>query len=191
MILNSISSLTQASLNQMSKSVINIIFIILALVFGIVFVFPKYQELDRWWQKIDKQEENIAKRREHFQDLRNTAKELKNYPEQLAKINSAFPPDPNLPALFDFFQRAASQSGLYLESISHLSASPSSKIKGLEETTVSLALSGPYPSLKEFLSKYLEVNSRLIETKSISFSSDPEEGPQGFKLEIGIYSYTE
>lgn len=174
----------------MSKPVINIIFIILALVFGIIFVLPKYQELDLWWQKIDRQEENIAKRKEHFQDLRNTAEELEDYSEQLTKINSALPSDPNLPVLFDFLQRAASQSGLYLKSISHLSTKSSSEIEGLEETTVSLTLSGLYPSLKEFLSKYQEVSSRLIEIESLSFSSDPEEGPREFNLGIKVYSYT-
>jgi Tfp pilus assembly protein PilO len=175
----------------MSKPIINIVIIALALIFGIFFVLPKYQELDILWQKIERREEELAKRKEYFQELQNTAEELKNYPEQLAKINSALPADPDLPALFDFIQKAASQSGLFLKSISHSAAQPSSEIEGLKETSVSLALSGSYSSLKEFISNYLEVTSRLIETESISFSSDPKEGPREFNLTIKVYSYAE
>jgi Tfp pilus assembly protein PilO len=177
----------------MNKSLINIIFIILAMIFGIFFVLPKYQELDRLWQKIESKEEEIAERKEYFQDLRNTAEELKNYPEQLAKINSALPPDPDLdlPTLFDSFQKAASQFGLFLESISYSTGQSSSEFEGLEGTTVSLQLSGPYLSFKEFMSNYVEVNSRLMETESISFQSDPEEGPRDYSLQIKVYSYPE
>ena len=175
----------------MSKTLISIVFIALALIFGTIFVLPNYQELDLLWQSIKRQEEEIAKRKEYFQDLRNTAEELKNYQEQLAKIDSALPPDTDLPALFDFLQKTASQSGLFLKSISHSAAQPSSEITGPEETTVSLSLSGSYPSLKEFISDYLEVTSRLIEVESISFSSSPEEGPREFNLTIKVYSYAE
>lgn len=175
----------------MSKPVINIVFIALALIFGIIFVLPKYQELDRLWQNIGREEEELSKRKEDLQDLRNTAEELKSYQDQLAKINFALPPDPDLPALFDFLQKAASQSGLFLKSISHSATQPSSEIKGLEETSISLELSGSYLSLKNFISNYLEVTSRLIETESIAFSSNPEEGPRDFSLTIKVYSYTE
>ena len=175
----------------MSKSLVNIIFIALALIFGVVFVLPKYQELDVLWQKIDRQEEEVAKRKEYLQSLRKIAEELNNYQEQLDKINSALPSDSDLPALFDFLQRAASQSGLFLRSVSHSDSQPSSEIEGLEETSASLELSGSYSSLKEFLSNYLEVTSRLIELESISFSSDLEEGLREFILDVKIYSYPE
>lgn len=175
----------------MNKSVIIIVFISLALIFGAIFVLPKYQELDLLWQGIEREEESLAKRKEYLQDLRNTAEELKNYQDQVAKINSALPSDPDLPALFDFLQKAASQSGLYLKSISHSATQSSSEIEGLEETSVSLDLSGSYLSLKEFISNYLEVTSRLIETESVSFSSDPEEGPRDFNLTIKVYSCVE
>ncbi|HUW71991.1 MAG TPA: type 4a pilus biogenesis protein PilO [Candidatus Humimicrobiaceae bacterium] len=175
----------------MNKSVIIIVFISLALIFGAIFVLPKYQELDLLWQRIEREEESLAKRKEYLQDLRNTAEELKNYQDQIAKINSALPAGPDLPALFDFLQKAASQSGLYLKSISHSATQSSSEIEELEETSVSLELSGSYLSLKEFISNYLEVTSRLIETESVSFSSDLEEGPRDFNLTIKVYSYAE
>ena len=175
----------------MSKTLISIVFIALALIFGTIFVLPNYQELDLLWQNIKKQEEEIANRKEYFQALRNTAEELKNYQEQLAKIDSALPPDADLPALFDFLQKTASQSGLFLRSISYSHGGASSGIEGLKETTVSLALSGSYSSLKEFISDYLEVTSRLIEVESISFSASPEEGPREFNLIIKVYSYAE
>ena len=175
----------------MSKPAINIVFVALALIFGIIFIVPKYQELDRLWQNIERKEEEVAKRKEYLQGLRNTAEELKNYSEQLDKINFALPPEPDLPALFDFLQKAASQSGLFLKSISHSAPQPPSEIGGVEETSVSLKISGSYSSLKEFVSNYLEVTSRLIEMESISFSSDPEEGPREFDLTIKIHSYAE
>ena len=118
------------------------------------------------------------------------AEDLKNYQNQLAKIDSALPLDTDLPALFDFLQKASSQSGLILKSISHLDPKPSPDFAQLKESEVSLTVSGVYASFKNFLS-VLEVTARLIEAQAVSFSSIPEEGPREFKLTIKVYSYAE
>ena len=174
----------------MNKPIIIIVSIPLVLLFVIFYLFPSYQELMRLEKMIEVKEEELSKREESIRDLKNIEEKLKNYQEEIVKIDSAMPADVDLPALFDFIQKAGSQSGLALKSISHSDVRPLSGLEGLGETEVSLELSGVYDSLKNFL-PVLETTARLIETQSVSFSSDPEDGPNEFKLTIKVYSYQE
>jgi len=174
----------------MNKSIIIIVSFSLVLIFGIVSVWPKYQNLRYLEQEIEMKEKEISRREERIEELERMTEELKNYQNQLAKIDSALPPEADLPALFDFLQKASSQSGLVLKSISHLDPKPSPDFAQLKESEVSLTVSGVYASFKNFLS-VLEVTARLIEAQSISFSSMSEEGPREFKLTIKVYSYAQ
>ena len=174
----------------MNKPVIIIVSLALILLFAIFYFLPRYQELRYIEKEVEMKEEELSRREERIRELKSLQEELGNYREQLAKIDSALPVDEDLPALFDFLQKAASQSGLVLKSISHSAAKLSPDFADLKETEVSLELSGVYDSLKNFL-PVLETTARLIETQSVSFSSDPEDGPKEFKLTIKIYSYQE
>ncbi len=131
----------------------------------------------------------IRGREEYLSNLKKTAEDLKNYQIQLSKINSALPSDLELEVLLDFLQKASSQSGLVLKDIKPQLTQPSPDLEGIKESELTLAVSGVYSSFKNFLS-VLEMTARLIEVKSISFSSTPEkEGPQDFNLKIKVYSY--
>lgn len=174
----------------MNKPIIIVVSLSLVLIFGMMYLWPKYENLRHLEQEIEIKKAEILKREEGVQELKRMDEELKTYPNQLAKIDSALPVEADLPALFDFLQKASSQSGLILKSISHSAAKPSSDFTELKETEVSLTLSGVYASFKNFL-PVLETTARMIETQSISFSSVPEEGPREFKLTIKVYSYAE
>lgn len=130
----------------------------------------------------------IRGREEYLQDLKKAAEELKNYQIQLAKIDFALPSNPGLEILFDFLQKASSQSGLVLKDIKPSTTRLSSDLEGIKESELSFVVSGVYSSFKNFLS-VLEKSSRLIEAESISFSSSEKEGPQDFSLKIKVYSY--
>jgi len=118
-------------------------------------------------------------------NLTGTAENLKNYQIQLSKIDSALPDTPELPALFDFLQKSASQSGLVLKGLEATSGTQAEE--GLRETRLNLLLIGSYTSFKNFLS-VLEYSSRLIETESLTFSSS-EAGLINAKIRIKVNSY--
>ncbi len=172
----------------MNKPFVIIISFALVLIFAIFYFLPRYQDLRVLEKEIEIKETELSKREERINELRNLEEKLKIYQDQLAKIDSAMPTDVDLPALFDFLQKTASQSGLVLKTISHSSARPLTDFPGLSETEVSLTLSGAYDSLKFFLPA-LETTARMIETQSVTFSSDPEDGPEEFNLTIKVYSY--
>lgn len=172
----------------MNKTFIIIVSFILVLIFTAFYLLPRYNVLRELQKEIEIKEINLLTREEGIRELQNLKEKLKIYEEQIAKIDSALPADADLPALFDFVQKTASQSGLVLKSVSHSSARPLDDFVGLEETGVSLTLSGSYNSLKNFIS-VLETTARLIEAQSVSFSSDPEDGPKEYELTLKIYSY--
>ncbi|PIR71770.1 MAG: hypothetical protein COX89_01390 [Candidatus Nealsonbacteria bacterium CG_4_10_14_0_2_um_filter_37_10] len=171
-----------------SRPFIIVVFLFLTLAMGIGLIWPKYQELKFSEQRNEEKRAEIAGKEEYFQDLKKAAEALKNYQNQLSKIDSALPPDPGLEVLFNFLQKASSQSGLVLTDIKSSVTSKIADLEGLKETELSLVVSGAYTSFKNFLS-VLEMTARLIEVESISFSSSEKEGLQKFNLKIKVYSY--
>lgn len=174
----------------MSRQIIIIITLSSALIFGIGLVSPKYQDLNRIQKQIGEKKAELQSQEEYFSNLKKTSEELKSYEVQLSKIDSALPPDPfvSFSVLFDFIQKASSQSGLILKVINPVGSKPSQTLEGIQETALSLIVSGSYSSFKNFLS-LLEKTSRLIEVENISFSSLGEEAPLNFNLRIKVYSY--
>jgi Tfp pilus assembly protein PilO len=178
----------------MNRQITIVVFLSLALILGIVLVWPKYQELRLLEQRNEEKRNEIQGREKYLQDLKKADEELKSYQNQLAKIDSALPPNPGLEVLLNFLQKASSQSGLVFKDIQPSASRAVSgtkelpELEGLKETEISFAVAGNYPSFKNFLS-VLEMTARLIEVESISFSSTEEEGPQNFNLLIKVYSY--
>ncbi len=179
----------------MSRSTTIIIGLLLALILGIGLVFPRYQNLNLLQLKIEEKETELQSEKEYFSELSDISGKLKEYEESLSKINSALPPAPRLPALFNFLQTASAQNGLILKRIAPILTKPveEESIKEgwdpkIQETRINLTVTGSYPSFKNFLSK-IEAISRMIEIESISFSAVEKEGPIDFNLSIKTYSY--
>lgn len=172
----------------MNKQIVIIVSFCLILLLGIGLVWPRYQELKFLEQKIERKTAEVLKREKDLGHLKKTAQTLENYQTQLAKVDSALPSNPELSALFDFIQKTGAQSGLVLKSISYNPPQPFPGSEDFKETEASLAVSGVYPSFKNFLS-VLEQSARLIEIESISFLASPEEEFRDFDLKIKVYSY--
>jgi Tfp pilus assembly protein PilO len=164
-----------------------IVFLSLVLILGRGLILPKYQKLRFFEQEIEKKRAEIEGREEHLQELNKMAEILKDYQDQLAKIDSALPSNPDLEVLLNFLQKTSSQSGLILKEINPPVSRPSSE-EGLKETELSFAVSGAYTSFKNFLS-VLEKSARFIKLETISFSSPGKEGFSDFNLKIKVYSY--
>jgi len=113
---------------------------------------------------------------------------LLTYREQLSKIDSAFPASPSPAVIFNFFQKASSENGLILTEI-NMDGTEQSSGERIQEMYFSISVSGSYSAFKNFLSA-IYASSRLIEVKSINFSSS-EEGRDlfDFNLELKTQSY--
>ncbi len=169
------------------QSVIIVIFL-LSIALGIGLISPQYQTFKIIQKEVGARQAELQSKEEYLSNLNKASDKLKEYEAQISKVDSILPSDPGLPALFDFVQNASSQSGLVLKGISPSSTRASQNFEGIQETALSLILSGSYSSFKSFLS-VLEKTSRLIEIESISFVSPEKEGPFNFNLKTRVYSY--
>ena len=172
----------------MNRPIYILVSLLIALIFGIFFLLPKNEALNFFKKQIREKRTELQSKEEYLNALSNIAENLKNYETQLLKIDSALPDTPEMPALFDFLQKSASQSGLVLKGLD-ADLNPLEKIGGVfRQTRLNLFLTGSYSSLKIFLST-LEKSARLIEVESISFTSSGEGGPINAKMRIKVYSY--
>jgi len=161
--------------------------LILALFVGLGFSWPKYQELNTLNKRIEAEKDWVEAEEEHFSSLSQLQVQLAETPEALAKITASLPDTPSLPSLFNFIQRASSQTGMVLKEISPFSQS-FVEDSALKETKVTFQLMGSYPSLKSFIFA-IENSARLIEIENIAFSYPKEGQTFTFNLRIKVLSY--
>ena len=170
----------------MPRPIIIAISFYLILALGILLISPKYQDLNLAKKTIEEKKDKIQIKEEYFSNLRKISDELERYSESLAKIDSALPPEPFLPDLFNFLQGISSQNGLILKEI-RLGTS-GQRLPKIRETYLSFSVLGFYPSFKNFLSN-LEKSARSIEVENIDFTLSIKEAPTSFDLKIKVYSY--
>ena len=151
--------------------------LVLALVLGFTLTWPKYQSFQVLRSNVEVKKEELQSKEEYFSQIKEISGELEKYTEALAKIASALPETPDLPALFNFLQSSASQTGLILEKIRLTSLAEG-------EIRVSCELLGEYTAFKNFLLA-LEKSARMIEIEEITFES-PEEFGEPFQFTVKI-----
>lgn len=166
------------------------ILVIVTAGFGYYLTLPKYTELKDVEQKISEKEAENKARLEYYANLEKISAEIDDNGEALIKIKSAFPDNVDSPALMNFIQAAAMQSGLVLKTIGYSAADRSAvpesaavnnagdatknveyaSKKVLSQYGVSATLMGKYSDLKIFLSR-IQSSSRLIGVGKIDINS--------------------
>lgn len=166
---------------------------------GYFFIWPKYQEFNQKKQEVEFTDEEFRAKEEYLLNIENNLKELSKYKEEVSKIDSVLPSDPSIAALMNYFQKESSQNGLILKKIDvsglFTEAEAQSKI---QKMPFSITVSGSYDSFKNFVLAVYK-NTRLIEIKSIEFSTNYEETKKGiiakdlfdFDLEVETQSYNQ
>ncbi len=170
--------------------IISIFLSVLLILAGIFFWWPKIEEVLDLRIKLQIKEAEVKHREEYPKKLIALSQELEQYSDELDKIDSALPKEPSIPVLFNYIQKTTSENGLILENV-NLSGISSSKDKsGVREITFSVSAAGSYSSFKNFLTA-IYTNARLIDIRSISFSSPEETGLFSFSLSFATYALLE
>lgn len=159
---------------------ITIIILVAILLLLSTLLFKKYEALSYFRREIASKEKDLQSQEEYFQKLQNISDKLQENIDLIQKIDSALPPNPEIPELLSFIQRSASQTGLVLGDINLGSMVSGGNMK---ETRVNFLVTGAYPHFREFLS-LIENSSRLIEVGSIYFFYP--EGGELFKFDLKI-----
>lgn len=158
-----------------------------ALTIGLALLLPKYKEARVTWQEIAQSQQELDYQRVYSAQLKQASKVLAEHQTGLQKIDAALPSQFDLPGTYYYFQKAAAQNGLSLQSISPPS-STKSKAMSAKEINFLLSLSGSYSSLKNFLVA-LYKSARFIIVESISFSSPGKGDNFNFNVKVRMYSY--
>lgn len=171
--------------------IISIFLLILLILAGIFFWWPKVEETLDLREKLKIKEAEVKQREEYPKKLIAISHELEQYSDELDKIDSALPEEPSIPVLFNYIQKTTSENGLILESVSLTSVSSAKDKIGVREVSFSVSATGSYSSFKNFLAS-IYINARLIDIKSISFTSpDEETGLFNFSLNFATYAFSE
>lgn len=169
----------------MTRLHITILTFLLTLILGVLIIHPKYQELGLLEEKTKIRKAELQSKEEYLTSLQATSEELKKYQNELSIVNSALPSDPDLPALFDFLQKTASQNGLIFKEMKPPSVNTTKEPK---EILLTLQMTGSYSSLKTFLAS-LGKSARIIEVESVSFTVPEKTALLTFDITIKVYSY--
>ena len=179
----------------MKRPIIIAIALYFVLAIGILFVWPKYKDLNLVKKTIETQETEIKNNNDYFDNLKAIDDNLAASPEELSKIDSALPPESSPTDLFNFFQSISSNNGLILKEVSLAGSSRlSGSLSKIEEKDFTIVVVGTYPAFKNFLSE-IEKSARLIGIENISFSSaslaGTKTGAISFTVAVKTYDYPE
>jgi len=103
----------------MKIQVFSLLLYIFALVFGIFFLQPSFEDFLKLTKGVKLLEDNIAQEKKYFEELKILQKELEKYKEKTDKINFALPDQVNIVSLYKDLQNLSSISGLLFKEISY------------------------------------------------------------------------
>ncbi|PIP22624.1 MAG: hypothetical protein COX37_02965 [Candidatus Nealsonbacteria bacterium CG23_combo_of_CG06-09_8_20_14_all_39_17] len=170
------------------KKIIISAFLFFASVCLIVFlIFPKNDEFNFLNKSIEQKKIDIQNKENYIKDLEKIVQDIDARGSQFAKIDVATPSGVGVPAIFDFLQKTASQSGMILKDTKADFLASSGHGEGIKESGVSFSLEGTYSSFKNFLS-VMENSARLFEITSLDFSSGKGE-IFNFSIQSRVRSY--
>lgn len=164
--------------------------LVISIIIGAVFLYPKYQEFSKLQNQIIQREQELANQQNYLKLLRQIDEKVKEKQDLIDKVASAIPDEPDIPSFLNFLKQESINTGVGLEQVSwNEQRSLKDEKKQINQHLINLQVSGSYFAFRNFLSA-LESNARLIEVLATDFSLDYEsEEPAVFGLELKIHSY--
>jgi len=98
--------------------IISVILLIIAIIGGCFFWWPKYQEFKKQVVLLEQVDKSLGKKNSYYLKLKETSNKLKTYKDEIDKIDSALPAKVSLPILFDYIEKMSINNKLVLNSIS-------------------------------------------------------------------------
>jgi len=144
------------------------LFIILLLIFFLVS--PEYKKFKVLQTELGIKKAEYTAEFEYYSEIVKNYYQLKSRPDDIKKIDSALPSEPNLGKLVYYIQEEATKNGLVVKNLFLTKSSTSTTSNTIKDLAFSLSLVGNYSSLESFLTS-LQSSARLFEIASISFGA--------------------
>jgi len=164
--------------------------LVISIIIGAIFLYPKYQQFSELQNQITEKEKELANQQNYLKVLGQTDEKVKERQDLIDKVMSAIPDEPDIPSFLNFLKQETINTGVGLEDVMwDKRISPGDEKKQTNEYLISVDVSGSYFAFRNFLSA-LENSARLIEILSTDFSLDhATEEPTEFNLKLKIHSY--
>lgn len=178
-------------MNGEFKLGVSVFILLLILVFSVFILWPKFKEVSGLKNKISQTEKYLESTKQYLEELEEKSKQIEENKEKILKLNQILPEKENLPHLFSFIRKLATESGLLLTNVSFAQTLPpegSGENLPLKEIQINLELKGNYPSFKNFISQ-IEKSARLFEPLRISLTkTEKEKDVLEIKIDLKIFS---
>ncbi len=164
--------------------------LIISIIIGAVFLYPKYREFSGLRKQISQKEEELANQQNYLKLLRETNEKAEENRDLIDRVASAIPDEPDIPSFLNFLNKEAANTGVGLEDVNWSEPSASAEQrKQTNEYSVSIQISGSYPAFRNFVSA-LENSARLVEVSGTDFSLEQGVDEAAvFGLKLIIHSY--
>lgn len=172
-------------MKRVIRIVVSVILLFAALLGAVFLVWPTYQEFMVLGHEVQERRDRLERGQKALAHLRKTQEEIIARQESFAKIDSAIPEDPQLPALYEHIQRLAASSHLVLTSIE--SKEGEAPANDVAVYVLKAEFQGSYEGLKTFLGG-LKRSERILGVEKLTLSSDGE-ASEGLDIDMELSAY--
>lgn len=151
--------------------------VLLTALFFMLLIRPKMNEITETRKEVEAAQEEGQSLRNRIAQLEAAREEAPATAARLERLSSLLPADPDLPGFIRALQRAATVSGVDLNSIAPSEPSGIEQTVNIQQISVNVSIQGSFRRTEEMLSR-VENLRRVVEISSISLTPtpDPETG---------------
>ena len=155
---------------QVNKLVFTIILFVITLLVGGLFVVPQYQQAAALQSTVTQKQAEYDGKSFYYTKVAGLVKVIEENPDALAKIQSALPTMVSFAPEVNFFNQAATDAKLQVNSVELLQVSKAEPDQAIKTVSFRVNLSGSYAALRLFLAA-LDDSARIFEVDSLAFSA--------------------
>lgn len=187
------------------KNITILILVIVLVAILFLLALPAYNNVALLKGEIKKHQEFLKEKEELTAKVNQLKQIYESRKDEINKVFYVLPPGSDIPNLIVQLEALTSENGLILERLNFIKQAKTAQSVETEDKSslagqameksyktlgISLSVSGSYQSFNSFL-KALEFNARLMDIKSIDFSSAKTEEAQGsiFTFDISVEAY--
>ena len=172
-------------MNRIFRIIASVALLAIAIAVAVLFVWPKYQEFAQMRTDIAERKDRLSSGQAALAKLRIIEGEVSARQGDFDKAEKAIPKDQGLPALYEYIQQLAIDSGLLVASIEGQETAGS--MGGATVVRFGVKLTGSYGQLKGFLAAARK-SARILNVESLTITADSQ-GSGNLTIQVELSAY--